>query len=680
MEYTYILQDLAIVMGVAAGMTLLCYKLRQPSVIGYLLAGLLIGPYTYPFSIVKDMHSIHTMAELGVVFLMFGLGLEFSIPRLRKIGLSAAVIATIKVLGMVFVGYKLGQAFGWNRMDSVFLGAILSISSTTIIAKILMDLKMMREFFVQVVIGILIMEDVFAVIILSILSGLGSGGAGQAPEVVRALLMVGFFVILFLVVGLSAVPKFMQWVGKFQSREMLGIVSLGLCLAGAYLASKFGFSVALGAFLMGVVMAASKDIAQIERWIHPIRDMFIAIFFVSAGMLINPQIIMTYKWPILIITLVSIFGRIFYGAIGSFLVGYRMDTSFRIGLSLAPIGEFSFIFASLGIVSGVASEFLYPVSTIVAFLTAFFMPYLVRGSGTLYKGFTFVMPKPVDTALKRYHGWIIGFQDRSSRAHKTMIFSKYLIRFAVYFVLFLAAIFSAKIISGMFDLAVPLEGRGMTLAHLFIWGIFLLISMPLFFAISRYLNHIVLLLTTLAATSLTPAKYFKYININLFYNVFYGVILVSLGALFLVFAKDYIRSPYLLSGFTASAIIIGFVLKDRVIDAKGWFESLLDEIIGLATSEPTRQAILCAEGRDYSLEDVFGQVILTGSSSVVDKSIEEINLKERSGANIVAIYRQGAHIANPPRNTELKVGDILVLIGEEEHREKAKKILLGKRS
>ena len=378
-----LLRDLSVVVAVAAVATLLCHRFKQPVVLGYLLAGIIVGPHMPTVSLVHNLASIQTMADLGIVFLMFALGLEFNLPGIRKVGLSAALAAVVEVSFMLWAGYNLGRLLGWSPVESVFLGGILSISSTTLIAKLLMDMRLAREDFAQFLFGILVLEDIAAVILVALVSGLGSGAGRETVGVMQALGKTGLFVILFIVLGLASVPRLLDWVANFRTREALGIVSLGLCLAGASLGNIVVGSAALGAFLTGAIVAASRELSQIEAWIHPVRDMFSALFFVSAGMLVRPELLWARRASILALTLAVLAGKVFGGAAGSFIAGCPLKTSCRVGLGLAQIGEFSLVIASIGIASGLVDHSLYGVAISVSFLTALAAPRLVGSSDAL---------------------------------------------------------------------------------------------------------------------------------------------------------------------------------------------------------------------------------------------------------------------------------------------------------
>jgi len=667
---THLLQDLAIVMMIAGAMTLLCHWLKQPVVLGYLVAGLIIGPYTPPFSLVQDHHSIHTMAELGLVFLMFALGLEFNLPKLRRVGLSAALAAFLEVVGMLVIGYALGRIFGWNRVDSIFLGAILSISSTTIIAKVFTDLKMTQETFAQVVFGILILEDIVAVVMLSILSGLGASHHLDAIVPIKALLRVSLFVAFFLIFGLLTVPRFLHRVAGFQSPEVLGVTALGLCLTGALLALQFGFSVALGAFLIGAVIAASREAEAIEHWIHPIRDMFSALFFVAAGMMIQPQLLWIYKWPILIITVVTVIGKIFTVSLGSFLVGYEIKTSSKIGMSLAQIGEFSFVIASLGLSAKLTSDFLYPMAVMISSLTTFLTPYLIRHSDRIVEGVVGRMPAGLQTALDGYQQRLKRLQKGDGASMETLIVSRYLIRLSMYLLFAVGAVLLARL--GAFALRMAFPEGPRVAWETGLWGLTALSTLPLFAATAKYLNHILLLLVTSGA----PSRLLQRLNIHLFYNTLHVAIIGGLVTVLMAVAAPFFPTagPPLVIGAAALASALLFRRPIGVVVEK--LERLLDDVLGLATSEPTRQAALQAGEKAPFLSDMTEEVVLAENAAALNKTIRDLRLREQTGASIIAIYRHGTHIANPSPDTTLLPDDILVLLGDEEERRKAATLLL----
>ncbi len=373
-----LLQDMAVVMAISAAVVVLFYRLRLPVVLGYIVAGIIIGPHTPPFPLVRDMESVKTLSELGVIFLLFGIGLEFSFTKLLKVGVVSFIAATIEILLMLGVGFLLGRLFGWNRMDSIFLGAILSISSTTIIAKVLLEMGKLNEVFAQVILGILVIEDILAIIIIALLSGFASTGGLTLSAAGIAAIRVIVFIAGTLLLGRWVVPRILQYLERYQSGELLGVTVLGICFGVSLLAAQLGFSVALGAFLIGAVMAETPQAQAIIHRIEPIRDMFTAIFFVSVGMLLEPKLLIDFAWPIAIVTVVTIVGKVASCSFATLLTGHNPYVALQVGLGLAQIGEFSFIIARLGETTQVTSSFLYPLAVSVSVLTTLTTPLLMR--------------------------------------------------------------------------------------------------------------------------------------------------------------------------------------------------------------------------------------------------------------------------------------------------------------
>lgn len=668
MHSSLFLQDLAVVMVVAAATTLLCRKLKQPVVIGYLLAGLIIGPYTPPFSMVRNLGSIHTMAELGLVFLMFYLGLEFNLPKLRKAGVPAALAAVLEVVGCFAIGYLLGKFFGWGRLDRIFLGAILSISSTTIIIKVFSDLKMTKEEFAQAVFGILILEDVVAILILSVLSGLSNTGSVEPSLAALATLKIIFFVIVFLILGLSLVPRFIHWIARFNSAEMTGIVVLGLCLSGSLLAAGFGFSVALGGFLMGAVVAASREIEKIEEWFQPVRDMFSAIFFVSAGMLIQPRLVWEYKSAILIVVLATLAGKILSGALGAALAGFPLKTSAKIGFSLAQIGEFSFVIASLGVRSKLASDILYPLAVTVSSLTTFCTPYLIQHSDRIVDGLLKIAPASFTRFLSRYHERILRRRGDVKKTPETLIFSRYLIRLVAYVAVLASLILGVRALSAR----LPRFAGGVNAFLAFLpWILAGLAAAPLMLAICKYASHTVLLLSTLSPRS----PVLKFFNIRLFYNAVHAALFIVIAGAYVRLAAPFAPSRVYVLDLALLICAAGIALHKRLRVVLEWLERLLDEILGLATSEPTRQAVLRSAGPDSIFAEITRQVLVKRGSPAVRKTIRDLRIREMTGASVVAVYRKGKHIANPSPDMEILTEDILIFLGGEKECGKAQDLV-----
>jgi CPA2 family monovalent cation:H+ antiporter-2 len=406
MHDLHFIQDLATVMLVAGLTTVIFQKLRQPVVLGYIIAGVLVGPFTFPVVFIRDAQTIRTLSELGVILLLFALGLEFSLKKLREVGGAALVAAVCEIVLMLWLGYEIGRFFGWSPMDALFLGAMLSMSSTTIIMKALDDLNLKRERFAQLMFGILIIEDVIAVVLMALLTGIASTGGLEASEAMAAIGRLTLFMVVSLVVGLLLVPRIVDYIARVSRDDVLLVAVLGLCFGFCLLVSEMGYSVALGAFMIGAIVGESESVERIERIIGPVRDVFSAIFFVAIGMLIDPAMLKQYWSPILVVTVVVVLGKVITCGFGTFVAGNDGRTSLRVGMGLSQIGEFSFVIASLGATLKVTSSFLYPVAVAVSAITTFLTPYLIRASDPLASGLAKRLPRNLTGLFSAYTDWM----------------------------------------------------------------------------------------------------------------------------------------------------------------------------------------------------------------------------------------------------------------------------------
>jgi len=401
-EIPSLISDLAVILIAAGVVTLLFKMLKQPVVLGYIVAGLLAGPAIKIVPTITNTHSIQTWADIGVIFLLFALGLDFSFKKLMKVGGTAIIGAVTIVIGMMTLGYTTAMLLGWGHSNGLFLGGMLSMSSTTIIIKAFDDLNLRNQRFASVVFGILVVEDLFAVLLMVLLSTLSVSKHVEGMELFYSVLKLTAFVFLSLVIGITLIPSLLRKVHKYLNDETLLIVSLGLCLGMVIIATKAGFSAALGAFVMGSILAETIDAENIEHIIKPVKDLFGAIFFVSVGMLIEPSLIWQYIVPIIILTFVVMFGQILFGSFGVLLSGQPMKIAIQSGFSLAQIGEFAFIIASLGQSLGVTAHFLYPIVVAVSVVTTFFTPYMIRLAGPANKFAERIIPAQWLNFLNRY--------------------------------------------------------------------------------------------------------------------------------------------------------------------------------------------------------------------------------------------------------------------------------------
>ena len=383
-ELPALFSDLALIL-VTAGVTTVLFKwLKQPLVLGYIIAGLLIGPYFPWFPVINDHHSVETWSEIGMVFLLFAIGLEFSFKKLKKQAGTVGITALTELVSMCVIGFLLGKLMGWSQMDSIFLGAMLSMSSTTIIAKAFDDLKIKGEKWTGSVIGVLVVEDLAAILMMVILSTLAVSTALDGKELMMSVIKLVFFLLVWYVGGVFLIPTILKWARKFMTEETLTVFAVGLCFFMVWLANKAGFSSALGAFIMGSILAETLEAEMIHKLTTPIKNLFGAVFFVSVGMMVNPAILVQYWWQILVITVVVVVLKSLSSGVGMLLSGDSLHNSVRAGMCFGQIGEFSFIIATVGMSFGVIDDFLYPIIVSVSIITTFLTPYLIKGGEPLF--------------------------------------------------------------------------------------------------------------------------------------------------------------------------------------------------------------------------------------------------------------------------------------------------------
>ncbi|MGH8042429.1 MAG: cation:proton antiporter [Rudaea sp.] len=488
------IQDLAVIMLAAGIVTVVFHLLRQPVVLGYIAAGVLIGPHTLPYALVSDEQSIQTVAELGLIFLLFALGLEFSLRHLRRVGATAVVAALFGIVTMLWLGYELGLAFGWRTMDCLFLGAMLSISSTTITVKAIDELGLKKQPFAHIVFAVLIVEDVLAIAMIALLSGVAATGTVVAGDVLSTLGGLTVFLVASLVIGILAVPRLLDFVAKFRRDEMLLVGVLGLLFGFCLLVTWLGYSVALGAFVIGVIVAEARSVVRIEHLIAPLRDLFSAIFFVAVGLQLNPHALVYYAAPIAAITAVVVVGKIASRWAGAFVAGQSGRSAMRVGMSLAQIGEFSFIIAVLGASLKVTSDFLYPIVVAVSAITTLFTPYLIRAADPLSRRLRLLLPYSLRRILRLYTEWLQSLRFVGDRAAIAAMVRRILLQAFVNFCL-VAAIFGAGAYLARAraqEIAAVLPSRAF--ANALVWGAALTLSLPFLIAAYRKLKALAMLL------------------------------------------------------------------------------------------------------------------------------------------------------------------------------------------
>ncbi len=654
------LQDLAVVLIVAGVVTLIFHRFKQPVVLGYIIAGVIIGPHTPPAALVHDQAAIDTLAELGIILLMFSLGLEFNLRKLTRVGAPALIAALMEILLLFWVGYEIGRFFHWRLLDSIFLGAMLSMSSTTVIIKVLGELGKMKERFAQLIFGILILEDILGIAMIALLSGIAMTGKLSVGDVGLTLGKLGMFLSVTLVAGLITVPRLLAYVARFKSNEMLIVSVLGLCFGVALLAAKLGYSVALGAFIIGAVIAEAREIHRIEALLEPVRDMFSAIFFVAIGLLIDPAMLLVHWQPVLVVTLAVVAGKVLACSFGAFVGGNDTRTSLRVGMGLAQIGEFSFIIASLGVTLKVTSDFLYPLAVAVSAITTLLTPYLIKSADGLVGWFDRAAPQPLVNSLDLYTRWVgqLGAQRHHSLSAK--LIRRWFWQMALNAVLVAAIFISAGFLERRRPAWLSNLGLGDEPLKAALWLTAAVVSLPLLIATFRKLQALGLLL---AETKVQPALAGERVAairaivaqvVPIAGTAFLGVFVLALSSTLLPSLEVFVVLLALLA-------MIGWLLWRSSIRIYSRAQAALVETF--AQAPPAAPAAGPAALSSLLHEADLEIVVVGARSAAAGKLIRELELRSRTGASIVGIERNGTRIINPGPDEELQSGDQLLLLG-----------------
>lgn len=416
-----LITDLAILLILAGITTLLFKKLKQPVVLGYIVAGFLASPNFSSLPNITDIANIKVWADIGVIFLLFSLGLDFSFKKMMKMG-GPVVIATFTIIFSMFcLGMSVGAMFGWGRMDCLFLGGMVSMSSTTIIYKAFTDLKIEKQSFAGFVLSILVLEDILAIVLMVLLSSVAIKNNFEGVELAASFMKLIFFLVLWVVVGIYLIPQFLKSIRKWLTDETLLVIALALCFGMVYMASAVGFSAAFGAFVMGSVLSETMESERIMKLVSPVKDLFGAIFFVSVGMMVDPGLIWEHKIPILVLTLMIVIGDSLFGTIGVLLAGKPLNTAVKCGFSLTQIGEFSFIIATLGVTLGVTSDFLYPIVVSVSVITTFLTPYMIKSADKATDIISRRLPQKLLNLINRYSSANAGNVNDENRWNRLLL-------------------------------------------------------------------------------------------------------------------------------------------------------------------------------------------------------------------------------------------------------------------
>lgn len=650
-QLTPLISDLALILICAGIMTLIFKKLKQPLVLGYIVAGFICTPHFKFTPSVVDSASIHIWSEIGVIFLLFALGLEFSFKKLMKVGGSAVISACTIIFCMILVGVFVGWTFGWNRMDCIYLGGMLAMSSTTIIYKAFDDMGLRQQRFAGLVLSILILEDILAIVLMVMLSTMAVSQNFEGGEMVYSILKLLFFLILWFVVGIYGIPLFLKRVSKLMSDETLLIVSLALCFGMVYLAALVGFSPAFGAFIMGSILSETIESEHIGKLVSPVKDLFGAIFFVSVGMMVDPAMIVEYKYQILVIVLAVLLGQTIFGTTGVLLSGQPLKTAMQCGFSLTQIGEFAFIIASLGVSLKVTSHFLYPIVVAVSVITTFLTPYMIRLAVPAYNVIDKYMPSRWRRLLDRYSSGA-SVANHSNNWKKLVIA---IIRIVlIYAVLSIAvtALFLHFIVPLATDMLGDLWGR--------ILGAVLTIA-----AIAPFLRAMIM--------KKNRSEEFKSLWSDSRFNhaplisIILLRIVIAIGFIVFIIENLFRASAALMVGIAiivVCAMILSRFLKKQSIVLERTFvrnlhyKEIQQEYLGEKQPEYAGRLL----DRDLHLSDF----LIPAESAWAGKTLRELDLGKKYDVHVASIIR-GKHRLNiPDGNTCIFPNDLIQVIGTDE--------------
>jgi monovalent cation:H+ antiporter-2, CPA2 family len=674
------LTDLAVIMCVAALTTVIFHRIRQPVVLGYLVAGLIIGPHV-PMRLFTDKTLAHQMAEIGVVLLMFSLGLQFSLRRLIRVGLAAALVALIECSLMIWLGYGAGRLFGWTKLECLFSGAVIAISSTTIVVKAFAE-RGEKGKITEIVLGILIVEDLIAIVLLALLTPLGAGAGLSLARVALAVAKLAGFLAGTLALGLLVVPRLVRAILRTGQAETMVVACVGISFALALLARYFGYSVALGAFLAGALVAESGAATTIERAIEPVRDMFAAVFFVSVGMLIDPGLMAQHWLPILTLTLVVVLGKVVGVTLGAFLTGHSVRTSFQTGMSLAQIGEFSFIIAGLGLSLGAVGHFLYPVAVAVSALTTLMTPFLMRASGPVASFVDRHLPHPLQTFVSLYGSWLATLKT-GPKAHTAGARVRRLILLLALDTVMVAAITIAASLNvdRLVFLAASKAGIGPVPVHAAVAVLVILLASPFVLGAVRVARA----LGRLLAEQALPAEQATLdlaaaprrallVTMQLSALLAAGIPLVAVTQPFLPSVPG---AALLLLAVGLSVVPFWRSATELHGHVKAGAQVLLEALAsqGSGADEPLSDT---AEAR--RMVPGIGEAAtlrLAPGGPAVSRTLAELNLRGLTGATVIAVERAGQGVVYPGAHEPLLAGDVLVFTGTDAAVTAARQVLLG---
>ncbi len=685
------LHTLAVVLCAAAVTTVVFQRLKQPVVFGYLLAGMIVSPHV-PIPIVADEATVRTLAEMGVILLLFALGLEFSLRKLIRVGPTAGIVAVAQSSIMVLIGYWLGRAFGWTTLESFYAGAVLAISSTTIIAKAFAEQRVHGRF-TEVVLGVLIIEDLIAIFLLAVLTTLSSGANISVASLGATGLRLAIFLTGLIGVGLLLIPRTVRALVRMGRPETTLVATMGICFAAALLALTFGYSVALGAFIAGSLVAESGHEKTIEHLVQPVRDVFAAIFFVSVGMLIDPALVAQHWFPVLVMTAAVIVGKVVAVTVSAFLVGYTPRTAVQAGMSLAQIGEFSFIIASVGLATGATRPFLYPIAVAVSAITTLTTPWLIRSADRSAAYVDRTLPRPLQTFVALYGSWIERLRTaRASKAERPRV------RRLIGLIVLDAAVIIGVTIGTALELGhfSTLLGVwfGITVgaARLIVIAVATVVLVPLSIGLVRTARQLGLavalsaLPTPDAGVDLAAAPRRALV-------VTLQLVMVAVVVVMVVVATQpfvpALRSAVILTAmFALLLLVLGVAFWRTAMDlhghARAGAEIIVATLAQQMAAEPTGAETPSAKRRVERVREVLpgmGDPIplrIAAGSPIAGRSLADVNMRSVTGATVLAILRDGGEQVLMPSGPQmLREGDLLAVIGSKEAVENARSLVAG---
>ena len=658
-EIPFLVKDLALILMVAGVVTLIFKRLKQPLVLGYIVAGFLVSPHMPYTMSVMDETDIQTWADIGVIFTLFSLGLDFSFKKIVKMGASPVIACIVIVFCMMMLGISVGHGFGWDRMDCIFLGGMLAMSSTTIIYKAFDDMGLRQQKFASMVMSVLILEDILAIVMMVMLSAIAGGSNPDGEQMISSVLRIGFFLVLWFIVGIFAIPLFLRSVRKLINGETLLVVSLGLCCGMAVLSTKVGFSSAFGAFVMGSILAETIEAEKIIKLVEPVKNLFGAIFFVSVGMLVDPKILVEYAVPILALVGTILVGQAIFGTFGFMLGGESLKSAMRCGFSMAQIGEFSFIIASLGLSLGVISNFLYPVVVAVSVITTFLTPYMIRLALPSYQMMEKHLPCKFINILNHF---AMSHPSTQQQSKWKSLIRQMAINTIAY------SILSAATIAMMFTFVLPLM-RNLLPGWQLHWYANALTGLLTVVLISPFLRAIVM------KKNHSPEwkRLWVESNINRVPLLFTIVVRYIIALAFIFYIINY------LSRFTNALIVcIGAVvvllmvasrhIKKRSIVMERLFIHNLRSRDIAAQVNGEKRPLYAGHLLDRDIH--ISEIEVPEDSTWCGKSLKELHLRERFGIDMSSIRRGSQRLNIPNGDTVIFPGDKLQIIGNDDQNHK----------